>query len=237
MDGTLVEPTRMRAAISRRMVESKREAPHFYVQTEVAVSALLAALAQRNEDPSVPRATVTVALARACVVALREHPRFNSVWTPEGLLEVDPINLGVAIAIDDGLLAPALLDAGSMGPSSTAIALRDLTERARAGRLKPAEISAATFTLSNLGMFDVTAYSAIIPPPQVAILATARAVERWAIVDGAPSARTTLTATLSADHRAVDGVDAARFLGTFKQAMEEPQTLLAELDETKEAGA
>jgi pyruvate dehydrogenase E2 component (dihydrolipoamide acetyltransferase) len=237
MDGTLIEPTRMRAAIARRMAESKRDAPHFYVQTEVAVDALLAVLARRDEDPSLPHATVTVALARACVEALREHPRFNSVWTPEGLLAVEQINLGVAIAIDDGLLAPALLDAGSIGPSATATALRDLAERARSGRLRPAEISEATFTLSNLGMFDVTAFSAIITPPQVAILATARAIERWSFSGGEPSARTTLTATLSADHRAVDGADAARFLATFKQAIEDPETLLAELDEAREASA
>lgn len=237
MDGTLLEQTRMRAGIARRMVESKREAPHFYVQTEVAVDALVALLRQRNADPASPRTTVTVALVRACVAALREHPRFNSVFTPDGLLAVDPINLGVAIALDDGLLAPALLDAGSMGATETAAALLDLAERARSRRLRPAEISEATFTLSNLGMFDVTAFTAIITPPQVAILATARAVERCVLLNGAPVSRTMLTVTLSADHRAVDGADAARFLGTFKQALEDPHTLLAELDEPKEASA
>src|SRR5579885_1134324 len=99
MDGTLVQPTRMRAGIARRMAESKREAPHFYVQTEIAVDPVLLALRRRNEDPARPRATVTVALALACVAALRAHPRFNSVWTAEGLLEAAPVNLGVAIAL------------------------------------------------------------------------------------------------------------------------------------------
>jgi pyruvate dehydrogenase E2 component (dihydrolipoamide acetyltransferase) len=234
MDGTLVEQTRMRVGIARRMVESKQQAPHFYVQTEVVVDRARDWLAQFNADPSSPRVTMTVALARACVVALREHPQFNSVWTPDGLLRADEINVGIAIALDDGLVAPALLGADLLDTPATAAALRDLAERARSQRLRPAEISGATFTLSNLGMFDVTAFTAIITPPQVAILATARPVARWLVSDAGPVSASVMTATLSADHRAVDGSDAARFMQTFKQAMEDPETLLAGRENPKE---
>jgi pyruvate dehydrogenase E2 component (dihydrolipoamide acetyltransferase) len=235
MNGKIVEQTRMRAGIARRMVESKQQAPHFYVQTEVVVDGARDRLAELNQDAGAPRVTMTVALVRACVAALRAHPQFNSVWTADGLLQADEVNVGIAIALDDGLVAPALLGADTLDVTATAAALRDLAERARTQRLRPAEISGATFTLSNLGMFDVTAFTAIVTPPQVAILATARAVERWLVEDEKPARAAVLTATLSADHRAVDGVDAARFLETFKKAIEDPETLLPEPTDLKEA--
>jgi pyruvate dehydrogenase E2 component (dihydrolipoamide acetyltransferase) len=212
------------------MVESKQQAPHFYVQTEVAVDGVQSRLAELNANGESTRITMTAALVRACAAALRAHPRLNAVWTPDGLLEASEINVGIAIALDDGLVAPALLGADHLDPPRTAAALRELAERARAGRLRPAELGGATFTLSNLGMFDVTAFTAIITPPQVAILATARPVERWTLVNGEPAPISMLTATLSADHRALDGADAARFLETFKQALEDVDTLLAAPD-------
>jgi pyruvate dehydrogenase E2 component (dihydrolipoyllysine-residue acetyltransferase) len=228
MEGRLVEQSRMRVGVGRRMVESKQQVPHFYVQTEVAVDALQARLAELKERV---RVTMTAALVRGCVAALREHRRFNAVWTPDGLLEADEINVGIAIALDDGLLAPALLGADGLDVAQTASALGDLVERARAGRLRPRELGDATFTLSNLGMFQVSAFTAIVTPPQVAILATARPVER--LTPAGPASL--LTATLSADHRAVDGADAARFLETFKQAIEDPDSLLPEPSVVEEA--
>ncbi len=225
----------MRAGIARRMVESKQQAPHFYVQAEVAVDGVRDRLAALNADPAGPRITMTVALVRACIAALREQPKLNSVWTPEGLLQADEINVGIAIALDDGLVAPALLGADVLDVPDTAAALAAVAERARSQRLRAAEFTDATFTLSNLGMFDVSAFTAIITPPQVAILATARPVERWIVEGDGPARTTVMTATLSADHRAVDGVDAARFLVAFKQAMEDSETLLPEPDELKEA--
>jgi pyruvate dehydrogenase E2 component (dihydrolipoamide acetyltransferase) len=223
MNGKIVEQTRMRAGIARRMVESKQQAPHFYVQTEVPVDAVRDRIAALNEGADA-RVTMTAALVLACVAALRAQPKFNSIWTPDGLFQADEINVGIAIALDDGLVAPALLGADGLDVRATAAGLRDLAERARAQKLRPAEISGATFTLSNLGMFDVSAFTAIVTPPQVGILATARPVERWTPAGAAGI----LTATLSADHRAVDGVDAARFLETFKHALEDPATLLKE---------
>jgi pyruvate dehydrogenase E2 component (dihydrolipoamide acetyltransferase) len=229
MDGQLVEQTKMRAAIARRMTESKQQAPHFYVQTEVTTDGVRDRLQTLNERGAT-HATMTVALIRATVDALLEHPKLNSVWTPDGLLQASPINLGIAIALDDGLVAPALLGAEALDVDATAAALRELVERARNSRLRPAEMTDATFTLSNLGMFDVSAFTAIVTPPQVAILAVARPVERWSIENGEPIGRSVMTATLSADHRALDGVDAARFLQTFKHSLENSETLLPEPD-------
>jgi pyruvate dehydrogenase E2 component (dihydrolipoamide acetyltransferase) len=225
MDGQIVEQTKMRAAIARRMSASKHEAPHFYVQTEVTVDGVRDRLQAFNERGET-RATMTVALVLATVAALRVHPKANSVWTSEGLLQASPINLGIAIALDDGLVAPALLGADDLDVGGTAAAFRDLVERARSSRLRPAEMTDATFTLSNLGMFDVSAFTAIVTPPQVAILAVARPVDRWSFENDTPLRRSVMTATLSADHRALDGVDAAMFLETFKQSIENSETLL-----------
>lgn len=235
MDGRLVQPTRMRAGIAHRMQESKQQAPHFYAQAEITMDPLLAELERLNASEPPVRITVTAALVRACAEALGTHRMFNSVWTDEGLLEADEINISIAVALDEGLLAPALLGADRLGLSDLATALRDLVERARAQRLRPSEISEATFTLSNLGMFDISAFTAIITPPQVAILAIARPVERWTLQDGKPTSAAVMTATLSADHRAVDGVDSARFLETFKTTLETPRSLLSEPTHVKEA--
>jgi pyruvate dehydrogenase E2 component (dihydrolipoamide acetyltransferase) len=229
VDGRLIEQTPMRAAIARRMTDSKLQAPHFYMQTEVSMDALLALLAEANASGPAAHVTATAAIACACAQTLIAHPRLNSVWTADGLLEADEVNLGIAVALDAGLLAPALLGAGALGLAELAAALRDLVDRARSGKLRPAELTDATFTLSNLGGFGVSAFAAIITPPQVATLATTRPVERCVLDDGLPVAASVMTATLSADHRVIDGADAARWLDTFKRALEEPAQLFQDI--------
>lgn len=231
MRGELVDQTRMRKVIGRRMTESKQQSPHFYVQAEIAIDALREGLDELAVEDGSPRITMTTPLVLACAWALKQHPRFNSVWTPEGLFQADEINIGVAIALDEGIVAPALLATEGMGPTECSAAIHDLVTRARAGRLHPQELTDATFTLSNLGMFEVSAFTAIVTPPQVAILATGRPAERLALVGGEVVATHVLTATLSADHRAVDGVDAARFVETIKHALEDPATILTEVRE------
>src|SRR5581483_3196739 len=139
----------MQAGIARRMSQSKQEVPHFYVQTEIGVDGVKARLADLNEAGTAPRVTMTAVLVRACVAALTEHPRFNAVWTEEGLLEVDEVNVGVAIGLDKGLVAPALLSAQRLDLVQTAAGVAELVERARSQRLRPAELSDGTFTLSN----------------------------------------------------------------------------------------
>jgi pyruvate dehydrogenase E2 component (dihydrolipoamide acetyltransferase) len=235
MDGRLSQPTPMRSAIARRMTESKQQAPHFYVSTEVRVDAVEKLIATENARQPSQRVTATVALVRAVAAALRDEPRMNSVWTDDGLLEANEVNVGVAIALEGGLIAPALLGVDRLDFRETADALSDLVERARARKLKPAELTEATFTLSNLGMFDVSAFTAIVTPPQVAILATGRSVPRLLPADGGFETASMLTATVSADHRAVDGVDAARFLQAFKGALEAPERLLTTIDRSEVA--
>jgi pyruvate dehydrogenase E2 component (dihydrolipoamide acetyltransferase) len=219
----LVEPTPIRAAVGRRMSASKRDAPHFYLSTDIEMDALLATVEERSVGrPHAERATVTAFLARAVVLSLTEHPEFNAVWDGDSLFRARSIHLGIAIALEDGLIAPALLDCRDRDVDSLATGLGDLVGRARAGKLRSAEISAATFTLSNLGMFAVSGFAAIINPPQVGILATAATEPRAVVRNGEIVVRRLLTATLSADHRAVDGAGAARFLGTLKRLIEGP---------------
>ena len=223
-EGTLVEFTRMRNAIARRMVKSKQEAPHFYVANEVEVDAAVAETGRLAAE-SGQRVTLTSLLVSASAAALREHPELNAVWTEEGLVRMNAINVGVAVALGDGLIAPALLGCDTLTTLEVSAALRDLVERARAGKLRGSEMTGATFTLSNLGMFEVNAFAAIVTPPQVAILATGKAsrVPRYDGDELVP--RTVLTATLSADHRAVDGAEVGRFMNTFKRTLENPTLL------------
>jgi pyruvate dehydrogenase E2 component (dihydrolipoamide acetyltransferase) len=214
----------MRRAIARRMVESKTTAPHFYLSTEIGMDPLLDAVDATNEGRArEDRVTVTAFLLRAVALTLAEHPAFNAAWNGETVERWDTINIGVAIALDDGLIAPALLDCRGRGIADLAAGLTDLVTRTRAGKLRAPEIGQGTFTLSNLGMFDVTAFTAIITPPQVAILATAKTVERAVVRDGTVVIRRIMEATLSSDHRVVDGVGAARFLATLKDLLESPE--------------
>lgn len=218
-----VTMTPMRAAIARRMVQSKQHAPHFYVSNEIEMDALIGAAERHNagRDPGA-RVTLTAYLIRAVALSLLEHPAFNAAWAGETLERWDAVNVGVAIAVDDGLIAPALLDCGARDVDDLAAGLADLTARTRAGKLRAPEMTDATFTLSNLGMFEVSQFTAIVTPPQVAILATGRSYERAVVRDGQVVVRRIMQATLSADHRAVDGAGAARFLGTLKTLVEAP---------------
>jgi pyruvate dehydrogenase E2 component (dihydrolipoamide acetyltransferase) len=236
LDGELVPVTPMRAAIARRMTESKQQAPHFYVSAEVETDALSAALAEESDRAGV-RISASAGLVRAAALALRAHPRVNSVWTEEGLLQVRDVNVGVAIALPDGLIAPALLGAGDLGLAETGQALADLVERARTKKLRGSELTDATFTVSNLGMFGVSQFAAIVTPPQVAILATGRSQPRLLPSAGGPRTAAVMTATLSVDHRALDGADAAAFLDTFREAVEAPDSLLRTDHQREEAKA
>lgn len=220
---TPVKLSPMRAAIARRMVQSKQQAPHFYVSAELEIDALAGATERLNapRDPDA-RVSLTAFLLKAVALTLAEHPSFNAVWEGDSLELVEAINIGVAIALDDGLIAPAILGCEALGVEELAAALSDLVTRTRAGRLRAPELTEATFTLSNLGMFEVSQFTAIVVPPQVAILATAKAEARPVVRDGAVVVRRIMTATLSSDHRAVDGAGAARFLGTLKGLVEEP---------------
>jgi pyruvate dehydrogenase E2 component (dihydrolipoamide acetyltransferase) len=220
-----VTPTRMRAAIARRLTHSKQQAPHFYVSAEIEIGAVLDAAERLNRArPREERVSVTAFLVRALADVLPRHPLFNAVWREDGVLErVEAVNVGVAIAVEDGLIAPALLDCVGRSLDEINNALRDLVARTRAGRLRAGEMNDATFTLSNLGMYDIGSFTAIINPPQVAILATAKSEPRAVVRDGQIVVRQVMTATLSADHRAVDGAGAAEMLSDLKEVLASPR--------------
>ena len=224
--GTPCEFTPMRTAISRRMVESKSKAPHFYVSTDIEMDAVVAANEALNSGRTGDdRVTLTAWLVRALAQSLSAYPALNAVWEGEALERSTPINIGIAIAIPDALVAPALLDCAAKDLATISTELRGLVARTKIGKLRPAEFTEQTFTLSNLGSFPVTQFTAIVTPPQVAILATGRSESRAVVRDGAVVARTMLTATLSADHRAVDGALVAAFLGDLKSRLEAPAGL------------
>lgn len=218
--GRPIEQSRRRAAVGRQMTASKQSVPHFYVSTQIVMDDVLSVVRRLAEVEGAPRVSVTACLIRALTETLLEQPLFNATWTPEGGRMNDAVNMGIAIALDDGLLAPALLDCQALDLRQTALALDDLVARAHAGRLRASEMGSATFTLSNLGMFDVTSFAAIVIPPQVAILATGRAVRCPVVVGDSVVVRSVMTATVSADHRAVDGAQAARFLAALKGRLE-----------------
>lgn len=220
-----VELSPIRRAVARRMVESKREAPHFYLSAEIEMDAAVAHIDTLNEAAKDRRVTVTALLIRACALALREHDRLNAVWAGETLEVSSEINIGVAIALDDGLVAPAILGCESLGILATAAALQDLVERARHGKMRGREMTDGTFTLSNLGMFEVSQFTAIVTPPQVAILAAGKIDPLPRFAEDEVVARRVMTVTVSADHRALDGADVARFIGTLKLGLESPESL------------
>lgn len=220
--GRLISQSPMRMAVAQQMTESKHNIPHFYVSVEIQMDRVLNVIGRLSgRESASARVSVTACMIRVLAQTLLEYEAFNSAWTPHGFAVPDGVHVGVAIALADGVVAPALLDCQQLDLLQTAAALEDLVSRTRAGRLRASELASATFTLSNLGMFDVAAFAAIVVPPQVAILATGRAARRPVVDDaGDIVVRSVMTATLSCDHRLVDGAQAARFLQSFKARLE-----------------
>lgn len=219
----VTEWTPMRRAIARRMSESKQRVPHFYETAAVEMDAALAGLAELNAGRAHgERLTVTAVLVHALAETLVEHPAFNALWEGDDLIRRTAVNIGVAIDVPDGLLAPALIGCEGRDLESLAAGLRDLVARTKAGKIKAPEWADATFTLSNLGMFEIAQFTAIVVPPQVAILAVGQTIPTPIVREGAVVIRQVVQATLSADHRAVDGAAGARFLGTLKSRLEKP---------------
>lgn len=216
----------MRKAIARRMVRSKQEAPHFYVSRDLEMDAALAALAVANggREPG-ERASVTALLVRAIAATLSAFPAFNAVWNEDVLEEVDAANIGVAIDLGDGgLIAPALLDCGNKSVATISTELRDLVTRTKASKLRAPEIAEGTFTLSNLGMLGVTLFAAIVTPPQVSTLATGATEARAVVRDDEIVVRQMMSATLSSNHRSVDGAGAARLLADLQERLDDAAT-------------
>ncbi len=220
--------SRMRQQIARVTVRSKTEAPHFYVSTEVDMTQAMEMRQQVNRSPDFEGAKVSVndLILKACIGALKSHPKFNATFTLDGIQMHEYINIGMAIAEDEGLIVPAVRDAHDMSLKQLAIASRDLAERSRSGALTADEYTSGTFTVSNLGMFDVSGFAAIIHPPQSAVVAVGSVAKKPVVRGNKVEVADVMTATLSADHRIVDGAEGALFIGEVKSILENPYQLL-----------
>ena len=212
--------------MAERMTASWTTAPHFYLVREVDVSRLVTWRERASRQTGV-RITYTDLLVRLVAAALVQHPRVNVAWKDGAIVQHAEVNIGLAVAIEDGLVVPVLHRADTLSLADIATRRDDLVQRAQAGRLRPADIQGGGFTLSNLGMYGVDAFDAIVNPPQAAILAVGRIADRVVALNGQPAVRPTMVLTLSCDHRALDGARGAQFLGALAELVEEPLALLA----------
>jgi pyruvate dehydrogenase E2 component (dihydrolipoamide acetyltransferase) len=212
--------------MAERTTQSWTTVPHFFVTREIEAAALneyrakLAAEIERTRKIRITHTDLLVALTSR---VLLKHPRLNSSFTAQRIRIHERVNMGVAIAVNDGVVAAVIPNAHIATLAEIATQRRDVAERARAGKLRPADIADATFTISNLGMYHVDQFSAIITPPQAAILAVGSIADRVVAVEGKPAVRLMMTLTLSSDHRVVDGARAALFLNDLAEAIREPQ--------------
>jgi len=211
--------------MAERVTQSWTSVPHFYLLREVNAGRLIT-WREKAQKRFAENITYTDLLVKLVAVALREHPRVNARWSDGTIILNDAINLGLAVAIEDGLIVPVIPRADQLTLSEISARREDLVARAQAGKLRPEDVRDGTFTISNLGMYGVDAFNAVINPPQVAILAVGRIAERVVPVDGRPAVQPMLMLSLSCDHRVVDGARGAQFLSTLADLIEEPLALL-----------
>ena len=229
----VVPHTSMRKIIARRLTEAKSTIPHFYVSMDIEIDAMVALLGQLNakspakDAPGSYLITINDMVIKASAATLRKVPTVNASWTDDGMVYYDDVDISVAVSIPDGLITPIIRAADTKGLATISREMKDLAGRARLGKLKPEEFQGGGFSISNMGMFGVSEFSAIINPPQAAILAVAAGRKRPVVnKDGELAVATVMTCTLSVDHRVVDGALGATWLRAFKQAVEDPLSLL-----------
>ncbi len=215
--------------MAERTTQSWTTVPHFFLVRELDATALLEA--RKHMLPAIEKAggvrpTLTDFLVALVAHVLLKHPRMNASWIDQGVRLNPEVNVAVAIAVKDGVVGAVIPKTSRLGLAEIAVQRHDLIERARAGRLRPSDIAGATFTITNLGMYNIDAFIAIITPPQAAILAVGRIVDRVVPVDGKPGIRPMMTLTLSSDHRVVDGARAAEFLNEVAEAIRQSENWL-----------
>jgi len=220
--------TAVRKVIARRMLESKQTVPHFYLTVEFEIDALLAARAAINEVARKKDARVSVndMVIKACAKALRDHPECNASWTEDEMIQYGAVDISVAVATDRGLITPIVRNADLKGVAQISIEMKDLAARAKTGKLKLDEFQGGGFTISNLGMFGVKEFAAIINPPQAMILAVGMGEERAVVRKGQMVVRNMMSCTLAVDHRVVDGAMGAQYLQTLRAYVEQPASML-----------
>ena len=223
----VTELSRMRQTIARRMTQSKQEMPHFYVTASIDMTKAMTLREELNELwAGETRLTVNDLIIKASALALVKFPAFNSHYQDGAIKPGPAINIGVAIALDDGLIAPAILDCSSKTLKDISIASRDLSARARSGVLRPEEYAEATVAVSNLGMFQVDSFIAIINPLQSASIAVGSVTKQPVVREGLITVADIMQCTISADHRVVNGAEAAQFVNEIKAYLEKPSSLL-----------
>ena len=220
--------SRMRQQIARVTVKSKTEKPHFYVSADIDMTKSMNLRRQVNDqlaDQGV-RITVNDLIVKACIESLKKYPKFNAYYEEDGIQYNETVNIAVAIAEEEGLIVPAILDCAGKSLRQVSEMIKDLAERSSNGTLSTQEYTGGTFAISNLGMYDVTSFVAIIHPPQSAVLAVGTVSEKPTVQNGEVSISQIMTATLSADHRIVDGAEGAEFLIQVKNLLENPMGLV-----------
>jgi pyruvate dehydrogenase E2 component (dihydrolipoamide acetyltransferase) len=228
---TLVPNSTVRKVIARRLTEAKQTIPHFYVSADVELDTLLKLRGELNarsakEGPGAFKLSVNDMLIKAAAVALRRVPKVNSSWTEDAIVLYEDVDISVAVSVPDGLITPIVRHADQKGLAVISNEMKDLIERAKVGKLKPEEFQGGGFSISNMGMYGVSEFGAIINPPQAAILAVAAGQQRPVVKDGALAIATMMTCTLSVDHRVVDGALGAEWLAAFKAIVEDPLSLM-----------
>jgi pyruvate dehydrogenase E2 component (dihydrolipoamide acetyltransferase) len=234
-DDESVPLNNVRRITAKRLVESMQQAPHFYLTSVVAADELVAARARVNEGLAAvaadgttpPKISVNDFVVKAVATALRAHPEVNVSFAGDAIIRHRRVHIGVAVALPDGLIVPVIRDADTLTISQISATTRDLATRARAGKLKPDEFSGSTFSVSNLGMFGVEQFTAVINPPEAAILAVGATRQEAVVRDGQVVAGHTMRITLSVDHRALDGATGAKFLADLTALLENPLAALA----------
>ncbi len=227
----LVPNSTMRKVIARRLSESKQTIPHFYVSIDIDIDVLLKLRNELNakspkEGPGAFRLSVNDMLIKAAAVTLRRIPTVNASFTEENIILYDDIDISVAVAIPDGLITPIVRKADQKGLAAISNEMKDLIARAKTGKLKPEEFQGGGFSISNMGMYGVSEFAAVINPPQAAILAVAAGQPRPVVKDGQVVVATMMTCTLSVDHRVIDGALGAEWLAAFKSVVEDPLSLM-----------
>ena len=221
-----VKNNQMRKVIAKRLGESKFTAPHYYLTIEVSMDDAKASRAQINNLPDT-KVSFNDMVVKACAMALKKHPQVNTTWNGDTTRYNHHISVGVAVAVEDGLVVPVLKFTDQMGLSQIGASVRDLAGKARNKKLTPAEMEGSTFTVSNLGMFGIESFTSIINQPNSAILSVGAIIEKPVVKDGQIVVGSTMKLTLACDHRTVDGATAAEFLQTLRSYIENPVTMLA----------
>jgi len=228
---TSVPNSTMRKVIARRLSESKATVPHFYVSMDIELDALLKLRADLNgrspkDGAGAFKLSVNDLIIKAAGVALKRVPKVNATYTEDATIYYDNVDISVAVSIPDGLITPIIRNADTKGLSQISNEMKDLATRAKAGKLKPEEFQGGGFSISNMGMFGVTSFAAIVNPPQAGILAVAAGQQRAVVKNGALAIATVMTCTLSVDHRVVDGALGAEWMAEFKKIVEDPISLM-----------